>query len=107
MDLLARQPLTLAVIPLDEIRVDNCSIREAGDLAGLSRPLQRADEHRGEAETGEPGEERRSLRPTLLGQRQVRASGVSFLAAPRGLAVAHDDDPLRRVGVRRLHEARL
>ena len=40
LNLGAGQSLVLAVVPLDEIRIDDRTIREAGEVAGLSRALQ-------------------------------------------------------------------
>src|SRR5262245_39890487 len=46
LDLLGRQSLVVAVVPLDEVGVDDGSIGQARQLAGLSRPLHRAAENK-------------------------------------------------------------
>src|SRR5262245_25388374 len=44
VDLLRRQSLVLAIVPFDQVGVDDSLIAEARQLAGLSRPPHRAAE---------------------------------------------------------------
>src|ERR1700690_3839534 len=52
LDLSTGPPLKLAVVPLDEIRIDHRAVRKAGELARLARPAQRTHKHGRECESG-------------------------------------------------------
>src|SRR5579864_2668567 len=106
-DLVACQSIVLAVVPLDEIRIDHRPIPEACDVARLSRALQWADEHGRDVEAPERRDQGPRLLATFWSQREVGAAGVALFTAPRGFAVTHHHDLLRRVARTKLHGARL
>src|SRR5262249_43135628 len=55
LDLLGRQPLVVAVVPLHEVGVDDRLVAQACQLAGLSRPLHRTAENKRKFVGGEYG----------------------------------------------------
>src|SRR4030095_13904919 len=88
LDLRVGQPLVGAIVPLRQVGVDDGPLAQTGQLAGLPRPSQRADQD--ERETSP-----RQARPQLLGQstpvigeRDVRRAGVPPAQAPLGLAMS-------------------
>ena len=70
----AGQSLVLAVVPLDEVGIDDRASRVAGELAGLARALQRAHEYRGESEMRELSDASASAcsRPSAVSGRSLR-----------------------------------
>ncbi len=93
-NLVARQSLVVAVVPLHEVGIDDRACIEAGKGTGLARTLQRAHEHRGERPAGKDrGQATRLVSPSGI-EWDVTPAGVPFDPAPRGLAVTNDDDTL-------------
>src|SRR5215470_10395726 len=87
VDLLGRQALVLAVVPLDEVGLDDRTGRDAGQLTGFARPLQRADEHERKRSAAQGGPQEFREPAPVVGQRNVRRAGVPAVQAPLGLAV--------------------
>src|SRR6516165_9675920 len=85
VDLLRRQSLVVAVVPLDEVGVDDGSIAQACQLARLSRPLHRAAENELKYFGGEYRPHPLCKPATVIGQWNVRCTGVLAAEAPRGL----------------------
>ena len=90
-DLVGRQPLVLAVVPLDEVVVDQ-RIGEAGEPGGLTGPQARARQHQREPLAVEHPVQRRGLAPPVVGERDVGAAGVAAVAGPFGRAVPDHPD---------------
>src|SRR5262245_3150509 len=86
-DLLGRQSLELAVVPLDQVGVDHCFIAEAGQLAGLSCPLHRTAENELKPIPGEYRPHPLRKPAAVVGQRNVRRPCVLPGKAPRRLPV--------------------
>src|SRR5450631_520628 len=107
LDLGAGHALVFAVVPLDQVGLHHGAIRESGQLAGFAGALRRTHEDGREIKTRELRHQSACLLAPFCGEREVAPTGVTLFAAPRGLAMAHDDDPLCRVGGADLHGARL
>ena len=86
-DLLGRQSLVLAVVPLDQVGLDDGRVAEARQLAGLPCPLQRADENERERLLGQHGPHPLGESTPVVGQRDVGRARVLPAQAPRGLPV--------------------
>ena len=92
MNLLRRQSLVVAIVPLDQISVDDRHITEACQFAGLSRASHWAAKSEPECI---PGQDRlQPLRqPTaVVGQRHVSRSSVPTIEAPSCLAVSDHEN---------------
>src|SRR5262249_21044401 len=87
VDLLGRQSLVLAIVPLDQVGVDHGLIAEASQLAGLSCPLHRTAENELERIPGEYRPHPLCKSPAVVGQRDVRHACVLPGKAPRRLPV--------------------
>ena len=87
VDLLGRQSLVLAVVPLDQVGVDDGLVAQARQFAGLSRPLHRAAENKRKCVGGEYRPHPLRKPATVVGQRNVRRTGVLATEAPRRLPV--------------------
>src|SRR5580692_2584634 len=92
MDLLRRQSLILAVIPLGEVGMDDGHIAEPRQCAGLARPLHRADEYERERLFGEHRSHLFSKPPPVVGQGDVSRAGVLPAEAPRGFPMPDRKD---------------
>ena len=87
VDLLGRQSLVLAIVPLDQVGVDDGLIAEARQLAGLSCPLHRAAENEPKRISCEHRPHPLRKSPAVVGQRDVRRPCVLLGKAPRRLPV--------------------
>src|SRR5262245_51010985 len=100
---LGRGPaLVVAIVPLDEVAVELGRVREAGELAGARRALERARPYPGEAEPAQPLAEALRVALAALGERKVRAAGVLAGEAPSRLAVpgeVHDGERATHAGL--------
>src|SRR5215468_524592 len=94
MDLLGRESLVLAVVPLVQIGLDRRAGAEAGELTRLAGPSQRARQHELKSLLGQRGPEASGDRAPVLGERDVGHAGVLPGQAPFGLAVANHVDLL-------------
>ncbi len=84
MDLLRRQSLMLAVVPLGEVGIGDAHIAEPRQCAGLAHPLHRTDEHERERLLGEHRPYLFSKPPPVVGQGDVCRAGVLPAKAPLG-----------------------
>ena len=88
-DLRSREPLVLAVVPLAQVLADLGPVAEAGELARLAGPPQRAHQHERESHPASAGREPARSRPFRSGQ--VGAARVLAAEAPLGFAVANEN----------------
>lgn len=89
-DLLRREALEVAVIPLAQTGLD-AGIVEAGETTGLPGPLHRARPDLHEVAAREPVSEGTGLFPAHFGEGDVGPARVPPRARPLGLAVADHD----------------
>ena len=89
-DLRGRPALVVAVVPLEQVRV-GLGVQPR-QLRGASGALERAAQHERRVPVAQ--DRRQSRRPLLALRREghVGASRVPAVAAPHGLAMAHDED---------------
>src|SRR5262249_41078613 len=102
MDLRAGTAFVRAIIPFEEVGLDDGGGPEAGQLARSARSLQGAREHRRELQSVEPLAEPASLRLAVRGQRDVGSSGVLTRDRPGGLAVPRQVGERKRIAHDRL-----
>jgi hypothetical protein len=95
-DLAAGDALEVAIVPFDEERLRD-RLREARQLGGAERPLERARIDRSEALPGQPRQEAAGPLLALGEQRDVAEPGVAARLAPLGLTVADRED-IKRPG---------
>src|SRR4029077_8367079 len=93
-DLLRSEPLVVAVVPLSQIALDLRVRTESGELAGLPRPLQRAAQHQGKGSRGRIGPPVSGNLTPVLGERNIRDTGVPSAETPFGLAMPDQKDLL-------------
>ena len=86
-DLPGREPLVLAVVPFQEIRIDGGRLAEPCKFTGLSCPLQRTDQNERKCLLGKRGPHPFGLPAPVLGQGDIRRAGVLTAQAPLGLPV--------------------
>ncbi len=87
-DLAGGHTLIRAVVPLREVLVDT-SVGEAREFGAVPSPLPRAAQHQIEGDAAKPwGKGPRHILPDWS-QRQVGCGGVTMVATPLRLTVAH------------------
>src|SRR3984893_1102600 len=84
MDLLRRQSLILAVIPLGEVGSDAAPAANSRQFAGLPRPRHRAAQNDSEGLLGEHRPHPLGEPAPIVGQRDIRRPGVLPAEAPPG-----------------------
>src|SRR5205807_6069098 len=82
LDLLRRETLVAAVIPLDQIRPYLGALPISRQAAGLERALERACQNERKRPRSKPRTERPCLSPPLLGQGKVGRAGVPAAKTP-------------------------
>jgi hypothetical protein len=87
VDLGREASLLIAIVPFEQITIDNAHSPEAGLFASPDRPLQRAHEHLGESESTKPLPQMAGIPLASLCQWQIREPGVPARQAPSGLTV--------------------
>src|SRR5271166_2861005 len=88
VDLLGRYSFVLAVVPLDQVGVDDSLVAETRQLTGLPRPLHGAAKNERERVLGQHRPQPFGDAAPTFGQRNVRCSGVLAAQAPCRLAVS-------------------
>src|SRR5208337_831930 len=91
-DLIGAPALVAAVIPFGQVGDAHGPVAEAGQLAGPTRSLQRADEDPIEGQAPEPFGEASCIVLTAPGETQVCPSGVLAGDRPFRLAVPRQED---------------
>src|SRR5262245_38501877 len=94
VDLLGREALVRAVVPLVQIGLERPAGAEAGELTRLAGPAQRARQNELEGLLGQRGSQAPGDRTPVLGERDVGDPGVLPAQAPLRLAVANHVDLL-------------
>src|SRR5262249_4040991 len=90
-------PLVLAVVPFDEVIVDDGPIAESGQLARPPRPLQRARENVIEGDAGKARTKSPRIAFAARRERQVGQPRMLARSAPLRLAVSGDIDLRQRL----------
>src|SRR4051812_40381625 len=80
-------PLIVAVVPLNQIRIDLCDLAESGQLASLAGALQRAAEHCVEGQAVEAFTQPSRIAFAALGERDISEAGVLTADGPRRFAM--------------------
>ena len=100
VDLLGRQSLVLAVVPFNEVRVDNRLVPETRQLAGFSCALHRTAQNELKPSLSENRSHPLRMPAAIVGQRDVCRPGVLPGEAPYCFAVS--DREHLHVGLRRI-----
>jgi hypothetical protein len=97
-----REAFIFAVVPLHKISIDAGERTESCKLAGVARPLERTTENHDKFFFGKNRLQLARELSAVLGERNIRDSGVPSIQAPIGFTVAQQIDFLFRVrhGVR-------
>ena len=90
------QSFVLPVVPLHQVRSQLSLIAETGEPARLNGTRQRARQDKRETPVCELSTQMLRLALSVRCQRDVGPAGVASIAAPLGLAVAHQRDAMRR-----------
>jgi hypothetical protein len=96
-DLSRSAPLVLAVVPLDQIRIDLRNVSIAGERAGPERALQGAAKDLSKLQLSEPLSEVTRGPFSALSQGQIRPPGMLPREAPGRLTMSGQIDDWQRV----------
>lgn len=89
-DLGSRLPLVGAVVPLEQIGVDDSARAETGELAGAPGTRERTSKHSLEVNASKALAETAGISFALRGQRQVGPPRVLTRKAPGRLAMSYE-----------------
>ena len=96
-NLLSREAFIFAVVPLHKVSIDAGERTESCKLAGLARPLERTGENHDKFFSGKNRLQLARELSAVLGERNIRDSGVPPVQAPFGFTVTQQIDFLFRV----------
>ncbi len=105
VDLLRRDALVLAVVPLHEVGLGLGGV-ESRERGGLGGAAERAGQDERERALGEPRAQRAGGVAPVVGEREVGAAGVPAGDGPGCLGMAHEQDAADGHGARPTRRAR-